>query len=262
MTGFFKENKIGIIITIALLVLGSAYYFSAGLGKNMAPTINNDANSVLKSAEFKIAVADGKALKIFASASDDSLARLKSSEGQSVPEKDTLVVGNAEASMMKEEKLFEKTGDALENLFGINTRIGGVLSPTGTIVDDMHFVSKEAYQQLNGEKEVMYIKFTAEGVPKTFYKLAENEKLPMPVAFTQGGYEYYKSYDVAGVKYYPVIIGSKEAAMMKEEKLFEKTGDTIKGFFGKNIAIVGVLQETNTSIDMMHIIPLDKDELQ
>ena len=58
------------------------------------------------------------------------------------------------------------------------------------------------------------------------------------------------------VAYYPVILGSQEADTMREEKLFSDTGDTIKGFFGKNVVIVGILDETSTGLDWIHITPL------
>ena len=50
--------------------------------------------------------------------------------------------------MMKEEKLFEKTGDKIENLFGVNVTIGGIYNKTGTIIDEMHFVSEENYKNI------------------------------------------------------------------------------------------------------------------
>ena len=49
--------------------------------------------------------------------------------------------------------------------------------------------------------------------------------------------------------------------MMREEKLFDEVGDPIRGFFGENVVVVGVLERTNSSFDMMHFVPLKEDQL-
>ena len=253
MNDFWNENKTGIILTVLLLVVGTAYYFIADLGVMESP---QEANEVLRTAEVKVAVADGKVIKLFASASNNALAKLPASQGAPVPEAESLVIGNAEAAMMREEKLFAQVGDPLAGLFGINTAVGGILEPTDTIIDDMHFLSSQQYKELDGEEDRVYFQFTEEGMAKFFYYRAEDEPLPVPVALSAGSEKNYKMHDLAGTVYYPLIIGSAEAAMMQEESLFEKPGDIITGFFGKNVVIVGILEPTNTSIDMMHIWPV------
>lgn len=52
-----------------------------------------------------------------------------------------------------------------------------------------------------------------------------------------------------------MIIGAKEAAMMKEEKLITSTGDILPNFFGiPQMKVVGILATTGTAIDSYHII--------
>ena len=54
-----------------------------------------------------------------------------------------------------------------------------------------------------------------------------------------------------------MIVGAKEAQMMREEKLFQNPGDTLKNFFGiPEMKIVGVLDKTETVLDQYHIMTL------
>jgi hypothetical protein len=45
--------------------------------------------------------------------------------------------------MMMEEKLFSNIGDTIENLFGNNVVVMGILPETNTVFDNLHFVGKE-----------------------------------------------------------------------------------------------------------------------
>ena len=52
-----------------------------------------------------------------------------------------------------------------------------------------------------------------------------------------------------------MIIGSKEAQMMKNERLISKVGDSLTNFFGlPSVKIVGILAPTNTLLDEIHIM--------
>ena len=52
-----------------------------------------------------------------------------------------------------------------------------------------------------------------------------------------------------------MIIGFKEAQMMKNERLFKKVGDSLTNFFGlPSVKIVGIIAPTNTFLDEVHII--------
>ncbi|KKQ80265.1 MAG: hypothetical protein UT02_C0012G0016 [Parcubacteria group bacterium GW2011_GWC2_38_7] len=52
-------------------------------------------------------------------------------------------IGASEAKMMTENKLFNKIGDTIENFFGNNVIIVGILPETKTILDEFHFVSEQ-----------------------------------------------------------------------------------------------------------------------
>ncbi|OGG04866.1 copper-translocating P-type ATPase [Candidatus Gottesmanbacteria bacterium RBG_16_52_11] len=52
-----------------------------------------------------------------------------------------------------------------------------------------------------------------------------------------------------------MVLGTKEAAMMREEKLFTNIGDTIDDFFGiRSMKIVGILAQTESPVDSYHFI--------
>lgn len=254
---FFKENKIGIIIAIIFIVVGTTYYFGAGLGK-MGPDENTVA--VLKTAQIKVAVADGKVIKLFATASPNALAKLSASKGVSIPEGNGLVVGYDEAKMMTDEKLFSKPGDSINGLFGIDVTIGGVLAKTGDKVDMMHFVSESQYQKLQGEENRAFVKIDEEGSPELWLVLKEDEKPIVPFEFRQGSISDYKPREILGVTYYPIILGAEEGRMMQEGGDFKKIGDTLD-VYGKKVFVVGVLAKTGTALDMMHITEFSADDL-
>lgn len=52
-----------------------------------------------------------------------------------------------------------------------------------------------------------------------------------------------------------MIVGGKEAAMMKEENLIQKPGDVLKDFFGiSSMKVSGITEVTGTALDEMHIV--------
>ena len=105
------------------------------------------------------------------------------------------------------------------------------------------------------------MRLAPDGAPKLFYTLPIGEEMPVPVTFSAGSFDGYASATIRGKEYAPVIVGSDEAAMMIEEKLFERPGETIEGFFGQDIIIVGVLEKTGTPLDMLHVTPFTASQL-
>lgn len=105
----------------------------------------------------------------------------------------------------------------------------------------------------------IYIKMNTEGMQKLFYYLPVNEQNNIPLS--EGDLREYEIHSIGGQKYYPLIVGYEEAKIMRNEGLFNNIGDPIKGFFGKNVVIVGVMQRTGGAMDMVHLIPLSSGEL-
>ncbi|HCS79286.1 TPA: heavy metal translocating P-type ATPase [Patescibacteria group bacterium] len=63
-----------------------------------------------------------------------------------------VIIGAKEAEKMREEKLFAKAGDVIPNFYGLpQMRVAAVLAPTGTILDEYHFVNQNAINQITAK---------------------------------------------------------------------------------------------------------------
>ncbi len=156
--------------------------------------------------------------------------------------------------MMKEEKLFEKPGDSLQNFFGVPAmKVVGVLEPTGTILDRYHVVSRETLGNLATVAEVQAT--TADGEPKLFYVLsAVNVPSKLTGSIPSSG---LNAITIGGKRYQPIYIGADEAATMEKEKIFGKEGDLIPNLFGNDVIVAGVLPKTSTALDNLHFVVPD-----
>jgi len=54
-----------------------------------------------------------------------------------------------------------------------------------------------------------------------------------------------------------LYIGAAEAKMMIDERLFQSDGDVIKGLFGNDVIVAGVLPATGSPLDQMHFASAD-----
>ena len=160
-----------------------------------------------------------------------------------------MIVGYNEAMMMKKENLIKGVGDTLKNFLGLpSVKIIGILEPTGTLLDDYHFVNKSTMIQLTSFATIRYV--AEKEVIKGFYfDISGNtpERLKNNI---QG----FDPVNLGSKKYLPIYIGSGEAKMMIKNKLFSKVGDTIDDLFGNSVIIAGILPKTNTTLDMMHYV--------
>jgi hypothetical protein len=255
-----KKQKISIIVTAAVLLAVSLYYFVWGNPYPGMTHIYRDV-TIYRDMRLKADYKNG-ALKVFALANPTALAAYRSAEGSPVPGDNTVVIGWAEGRMMRREGLFTRPGDTIKDLFGIDPIVGGVLKRTYGLIDDMHFVSASDFARVAGEDKRLFIVLKDAKSPKLFFVLAEGEKPPLALPFAEGSLSDYTVREMAGRHYRPLILGADEAAMMKFERLFDKPGDTIEGFFGNDIVITGVLEKTNTIIDMAHISPLTPADIK
>lgn len=249
-----KKQKVSIAFTAVVLFVVSLAYFVWGTPYPGMTYVYRDA-SVYTDMKLKASYKDG-ALKVFALANPTALAAYRVSEGESVPGENTVIIGGAEAAMMRREGLFKRQGDTITGFFGIYPVVGGVLKRTYGLMDDMHFVTEPVYSRVQGEEGRLFIAFKDSRSPKFFFVLAVGEDPPIALPFAEGSLSDYSVREIGGKRYYPVILGADEAAMMKFEQLFKKPGDTIEGFFGVDIVITGVLAKTNSIVDMAHISPL------
>lgn len=257
-----NENKIGVIITLALLILGSIAYFGFGFSKkntmnvdmkNINPEIYNDM-------KIKTAYTPEGMIKIFVNSKEFKYIDVKALDGEKNALSNKIVIGFDEARMMKDEKLFSDIGNKIDGLFGVDIIIGGVLEKTNSPIDDIHFLSEETFEKINGDENKLFVKLK-EREPKLFLTYEIEDKNKIKFDLIEGNIENYKVTSIDGKEYLPLIIGYKEAKMMKDEKLFSKPGDKINGLFGNDFVIIGVIKETNTSIDMMHLTTFKKEEM-
>ena len=262
---FFKPGKKNYISMIAPLVMVIAFTigfiefakFSSGMEAEgmKKPAANRQviqkANAMLAGAVLKMNFAEGNP-KIFAGVNsfDTAVAKV---EGSSSLSENSMIIGSAEASMMKEEGLIKKPGDSLKNFFGIGEmKVVGIAGSTGTLIDEMHFVNKNTFANIQSVADVK-IGFANEEA-KYFYYVNGNvpEKLQSNISN-----DAFTSMVIGGKKFQPIYVGSAEAKMMMDEKLFQKEGDTIENLFGNNVIIAGILPKTGTVLDNFHFVGTD-----
>ena len=271
--GMFSGKILSIIITMLIILIGTAVYFTSAetpsdmsktksLNENAKDTkvvaINPDIIFLINDMNVKIAYNSKGELKLFAYAPSSRLLKIEAQEGISAPS-ESAIIGYEEAKTMKEKGAFRFVGSKLNNLFGIDTEIGGVLARTGTLIDYIYFLDYHQFNELNGREDRIFFKVNSEGVAKFFYDY--NLEEPLSLELSEGNIKDYQMHNIGGQEYYPIILGSEEAKIMKEEKLFGSTGDIIKGFFGKDVVIIGILKE-GSALDKIYLIPLDKYELK
>lgn len=173
------------------------------------------------------------------------------SQGAPLLGENMMLIGSAEAAMMREEKLFSKPGDKLKDFFGVGEMaIAGVLKPTGTILDNAHIVSEATLKNLKTVSSLQVIDDL--GSPKLFVPIENSETIPP--AFKEG-FPDLAPVTKSGKEYKAVVIGAREAEMMKEAGLLKNEGETIEGFFGNDIIVKKILPATDTVLDYLHFIP-------
>lgn len=256
---FIDENKLAIFFTILVVLAGSVYYLTSGSGSFM--TEGATKIPFLEDARFKVAFDSDNSMVLFVSTKNNALAGLRTMDGNPIPEENTMVLGSDQAALLKLQRKEFKYGSSVRNYFGINTTIEGILAKTNTLIDDFHFLSVREFEQVNGDNNRIFVRML-DGVPKPFYKLGLNEKLPQKLKFANGSMNGYAPHDLDGSIYYPLVLGSKEAKLLQKEKRFTSTGDSIRNLFGRNFIVSGILEETNTSADRMYFVPLDEIDIK
>jgi hypothetical protein len=258
-----KKNWISILAPVAMVIVFSFIFFEfAQFSSRMAEptkamTVANVSTEVtqksldfIKQSNIRVNFAEGNP-KFFVQ-TQQGVIDFPLEVGSSNLGKDEMIIGFEEAKMMMDEKLLEKPGDTISNFFGVpKIKIVGILKPTGTLLDNSHIMKFEtqilsvangASSQLNDELKLFY-GIQPDNIPAAFADSINRDGL-YPVTF-------------GTKKYLPVYIGSKEAEVMKAEKLFQKEGDTLTNFFGKDVIVAGILPETKTPFDNFHFITSD-----
>ncbi len=259
---YLKGKEVSIILTIIVMVIGSFLYFGIdGIGNSLmmgGMKVNPDFFDGIR---LKVAFNDEGQMKVFANVQNNKISKLRAEMGNPIPEENSMVIGYEEAMMMQDEELFKEPGDSLDGFFGIRTKLEGILRSSGGIVDYMHFLSVSQFEAIQERENKAFIRLSEDKLPKLFYQYKLEDGFLNKAEFESGGMGGYETHSIGGEKFYPIVIGSKEAEMMKSEKLFTKVGDSISGFFGKNVIISGILSETNTTRDFIHFTQLSVGEI-
>jgi Cu+-exporting ATPase len=257
---YFKPNKINYLSLIAPFVMVIVFTFGFFQFARLSSNMENQSMALLVSIETatnlnnfiaeqptKINFAEGNP-KLFLGV--DSLPRsLKASEGGLVLGDNEMIIGYNEGLMMKKEKLIKGPGDSLKDFFGIpSMKVVGILKPTGTLIDDYHFVNNNTLVNVVSVAEVKHV--AEKEIIKSFYFVVDDKNPEKLKADILG----FTPVELGGKIYLPIYIGSKESKMMIEAKLIAKVGDTIENFFGNDIIVAGILPTTNTSLDMVHYV--------
>ncbi len=258
-----KRNWISALAPVAMAIFFSFIFFEfAQFSSRMAeptqamavveasPEVVKNSLGLIKQSAIKVNYAETNP-KFFVQTSQTSV-NLPMAEGSANLGKDEMIIGFDEADMMKKEKLFEKPGDTISNFFGVpSMKIAGILKPTGTLLDNSHIMKTET--------QIISVAIgasaDAKDEVKLFYGINQDN---IPSAYTNNISRDGLSPVIFGTKkYLPVYIGSKEAEVMKAEKLFQKEGDTLANFFGKDVVVAGILPETKTPLDNFHFVTSD-----
>jgi hypothetical protein len=250
------------------MLVGTILYFVTGANNysnSMSGTVLSSKELLLlKNTQIKVAYTPDEKIKLFAYANPKYFKGINFDEGKGLELEEnygasvgSIIIGNIETKMMRDERLFTNVGDNITELFGLDVQVLGVISKTDSFIDDFHFIDSNSFDKISAKNNVVIIRFKDSRTPKLFY-LSNNSDLSNTRVYSEylsEGVSDTTTVNIFGGKsYYPIILGSKETKMMRDEKLFKNIGDNIDNFFGKNVYISGILLETNTSIDMMHIV--------
>lgn len=252
---FITDKKAPIILTVLLLIVGTVIYLGEG---DYTPTefsiLSQKSQGIQIYDNIRLkAVNTAEGIKIVALARNNALARFKASEGLPIPESDTIVIGSEEASALRAKKKMSKIGEPIEGLPGIRPTAGGILEKTGGPIDNLYLTSDKQFDLAQGEEGRVKIKAGDKNLLKLFYIYRPGQDPEMKVVLKEGDAASYKTYEIAGDKYYPVVLGSDEAEIMRSEGLYNKPGDVLRNFFGKNVVFIGTLAKTGTILDKAHI---------
>jgi Cu+-exporting ATPase len=258
-----KKNYISIIAPAIMVIAFSLLFFEfakissqmSGSGEmsskvSVTKEEHIGINEYLGRNRNAVAFAEGDP-KLFVGVLDLNIPGVRAAEGDMSLAVNEVIIGAEEAKMMREENLFVKPGDTIKDFFGLpEVRVKAVLEPTGTIIDSYHILLVESYSRVS-KTATLKVKSSGDET-KLFYLLDGNnvpEKLVGKIDLTK-----VAPIGFGEAVYYPVYIGRKEADMMIEEKLFKGDGDIIKGLFGRDVIVAGVLTETKTILDEMHFV--------
>ena len=249
-----KITPILMVVAFTTLFLGLASFSAAGMmGKQLtaSPSVVREVSAFINAGTLRVAYADN-APKLFLGMQDD-IALPEIAEGTGALTDNGIIIGDSEARMMREEKLFTKTGDRIKDFFGLpEITVIGILAPTGTILDNVHIVRRGTLKKMTTVADLTVIDDL--GSMKYFYRIDSAGSAPPRM---KDALELPRELREKGRRIITMWIGASEAAMMIERKLIRGEGDVLSDFFGKGntVRISEILEPTNTILDDFHFVP-------
>ncbi len=255
---YFRPGKLNYASIVAPIIMAIVFTgmfiqfgrLSAQMGQETAlaaSVTSADLSSIITDSKVKLGFVD-QSPKLFVGVENSKLFNLAISEG-------VLTVNNNQMILGSEVSKTVALGEVLTDYFDISKiTVVGVLAPTGTQLDNYHFLNPATYDQLQIDTTVKTI--VTEGEVKYFLNTGTTKTLPKSVLdrVNQGG---FKPVFIGIRPYLPIVLGKKEADIMKQEKIIAKEGDLVEDFFGNSVIIAAILPETGTILDNFHFVGPD-----
>lgn len=259
----FRPRRLNLLSSVAPAVMGIAFLalfaqfsqLSASLGGSslavsVAPAVRATAEDLLAGKTAKISLsADG--LPLITVGVKEIPANMRVAEGtRSLTEK-TLIVGSDVAAAMRRERLFADVGDRLAWPGLGSVRVGGVLAPTGTFLDQVHIVSLAELPSVDGKPDLLFRQEPFGEILPIY--LLDGSNTPAVLGEQLSPQRASITLE-DGTQVLPVSIGYDAAAMMRASGMTVATRSRID-LMGVDGVTVGLPKATMTAYDMMAFVP-------
>lgn len=256
-----KENKIAIVITLLILVLGSILFFwdieSNFLDRKIF--LNASQDIIYDEISLKAVFSEDGEMFVFANVDSEVLKNYTAENGKNVPGKSSIVLGNNVVEFMIDNGFFENIGDKVDDLFGLNITVAGVLKKTNTIIDDLIFIREKQFNKILGEDDLLFVGIDQQQIAKLIYTYDVDNNIN--IKLRAGALSDYKDYTWLDKNYYPLILGYKEAELLKERTGLGNRGDVLN-IFEKDFIVVGIFDKTNTVADNVYFTTLERKDFE
>ncbi len=259
----FRPRKLNLLSSVAPVLMGVAFLalfaqfsqLSASLGgsslaSSVAPAVRATAEDLLAGKTAKISLSpDG--LPLITVGVQEIPANVRVAEGKADLSPKTLVVGSDVAAAMRRERLFTDVGDGLAWPGLGLVRIGGILAPTGTFLDQAHIVSLTELPGVDGKPDLLFRQEPFGEILPIY--LLDSSNTPSVLANDLTPQRGAITFD-DGSQALPVSVGYDAARMMRASGMTP----ALRGRFdlmGIPVVTVSLPKATMTAYDMMAFVP-------
>jgi len=259
----FRPRRSNLLSTVAPVLMGVAFLalfaqfsqLSASLGgsslaASVPPAVRATAEDLLAGKTAKISLAaDG--LPLITVGVVAIPANVRVSEGSAQLSTKTMVLGSDVAAEMRRERAFADVGDRLDWPGLGSVRVGGILAPTGTFLDQVHVVSLTELPSVDGKSDLLFRQQTFGEILPIY--LLDPSNAPAVLADQLTPQRSSITLDDGG-QALPVAFGYDAATMMRDSgmKVALRSGIDLMGI---PAVTVGLPKATMTAYDMMAFVP-------